>query len=223
MKLDKSVKRFMLPDQGTFLPNGPDDPLPYYYKPLVGRLYQARIEQALSLLTPPYKSILEIGYGSGILLPSLNKMCSSLTGVDLQPIPNHLIDNLKTLNVQCTLIEGDIGNNTLSESSFDLVVAISVFEHISDFESIVRRIINLIKPSGQLLVGMPRVDKFMEKVFRIIGYSEIGNHHISNHKDFLKFACSNLDLIAVNHMPQMVPKYLGLYFTMLFEKNGITE
>jgi len=45
--------RFQLPKQGTFHPNGTDDPLPYYYKPLVGRLYCARIEQALALLTPP--------------------------------------------------------------------------------------------------------------------------------------------------------------------------
>lgn len=218
MKLDKSIRRFILPDPGTFVPNGPDDPLPYYYKPLIGKIYCARIENALAMLSPPYNSCLEIGYGSGILLPSLHKMSESLTAIDLRSSPEQLKEPLSRLNVKCSLVKGDINDGLLEDDGFDLVVAISVFEHISDLKQIVERVNSLLRPAGHLLVGMPRVDKFMEKAFCFVGYSGIKNHHVSNHKDFFKEACASLNLVDINHMPQILPRSLGLYFAMLFEK-----
>ena len=79
-----------MPPKGTFQPNNADDPLPYYYKPFIGSIYRSRIEQGLNLLTPPYESILEMGYGSGLLLPSLSDMCNSLSGIDLNSNPKQV-------------------------------------------------------------------------------------------------------------------------------------
>src|SRR5947207_15012596 len=60
------------------------DPLPWYYRPLTGRLYRRRLQMALDLLGPgPYGRVLEAGYGSGILLPTLRTRTSQLFGMDL--------------------------------------------------------------------------------------------------------------------------------------------
>ena len=146
---------FQLPEQGIFQANGPDDPLPYYYKPLVGSLYRARIEQALSLLHPPYDSILELGFGSGILLPSLCALGKSVSGVDLQSDPTKINSCLEKLGQSCNLIQGDVSDDYFKEESFDLIVAISIFEHISDLAPVFDRMHSLLRPSGQLLVGCP--------------------------------------------------------------------
>ena len=145
-------QRFKLPEADLLQPNGPDDPLPYYHKPFIGKIYRARIEQALSLLTPPYESILEIGYGSGLLLPSLCEMGTSVSGIDLQTNPDQLKDPLEKLGINCTLIQGDISDQHFAEGSFDLIVAISIFEHIADLRPRVERIHKLLAPSGHILV-----------------------------------------------------------------------
>ncbi len=42
--------RLGLPAPGTLAPIGESDPLRFYYKPLVGRIFQARINLGLGLL-----------------------------------------------------------------------------------------------------------------------------------------------------------------------------
>lgn len=216
--LSTSRPCFTLPKQGIFLPNGTDDPLPYYYKPLIGKIYCARIEQALALLTPPYKSILELGYGSGILLPTLCKMSSSVSGIDHNTDPKQLNVILAKMGIDCTLIRGDIANNYFQDESFDLIVAISIFEHIADLTPVLERINILLRPKGHLLVGMPRVDLFMDKAFRFIGYNNINDHHITDYKQCRFAAKKHFNLIHTTRLPNYFPTSLSLYFNMLFEK-----
>jgi len=209
---------FLLPEQGIFQANGPDDPLPYYYKPLVGSIYRARIEQALSLLRPPYDSILELGYGSGILLPSLCAIGNSVSGVDLQSDPEKINLCLEKVGVRCNLIQGDVADGYFEEGSFDLIVAISIFEHISNLAPVFERMHTLLRPSGQLLVGMPRVDRFMEKAFGLIGFKNINDHHVTDYKTCKQAAVGKFEFVASSHIPSMMPESFGLYFNMLFQK-----
>jgi SAM-dependent methyltransferase len=211
-------QRFKLPEADLLQPNGPDDPLPYYYKPFIGRIYRARIEQALSLLTPPYKSILEIGYGSGLLLPSLCQMGESVSGVDLQTSPDKLKEPLDKLGIDCTLIQGDIADQHFAEGSFDLIVAISIFEHIADLRPPLEQIKKLLSPSGHLLVGMPRVDRYMDVAFRGIGYNNINDHHVTDYKQCRGAAGKYFELIRFTYLPELLPRCCGLYYNMLFEK-----
>ncbi len=213
---------FQLPEQGIFQANGPDDPLPYYYKPLIGSIYRARIEQALSLLSPPYDSILELGYGSGILLPSLCALGNSISGIDLQSDPEKINFCLEKVGVRCSLIQGDVADDYFEEGSFDLIVAISIFEHISDLAPVFERMHTLLRPSGQLLVGMPRVDHFMTRAFSLIGFGNIDDHHVTDHITCKQVAAEKFELVASSHIPSMLPGVFGLYFNMLFQKIEIT-
>ena len=209
---------FKLPEQGIFQANGPDDPLPYYYKPLIGSLYRARIEQALALLHPPYDTILELGYGSGILLPSLCGLGKSVSGVDLQSAPEKINPCLEKVGVHCKLIKGDVADDFFEPDSFDLIVAISIFEHISKLVPVFDRMHTLLKPSGQLLVGMPRVDRLMAKGFSLIGFDNINDHHVTDYKECKQAAAEKFELISSAHIPSIGPESLGLYFNMLFQK-----
>jgi len=202
--------------------NGPDDPLPYYYRPLTGWLYRARIEQALSLLTPPYESILELGYGSGVLLPTLALMSRRLHGIDLESDPEAVAASLQALGVTATLVRGDVREMDYPDGSFDLAVAISVFEHIRQPEAVLERIHRLLKPAGHLLVGMPRVDLLMEKAFRLIGYPGISAHHVTSRRQFLDAARGAFNLVGLARAPRLVPAFAALYWAMLLQRQEST-
>jgi hypothetical protein len=76
----------------------------------------------------------------------------------------------------------------------------------------------ILKPGGKLLVGMPRVDKNMEKLFTFIGYKNIEQFHVSTHIDLMKSATKYFALKKRNRLFGFLPEKLGLYFNMLFEK-----
>jgi len=215
-----SVPRVLLrlPPKGTLEQNGPDDPLRYYYYPFVCLLYRHRINQALSLLTPPYESILEVGYGSGILLPTLASIGRTVYGIDLDSDPARVKFNLVKVGVSASLLRGDISHTNYTDNSFDLIVAISVFEHILEPEPAINEIFRLLKPNGDFLVGMPRVDTLMKIVFPLIGYHNIEAHHVTDYRHFLKLTRNRFELIKFAKMPSFVPSFAALYFNMLFRK-----
>lgn len=209
---------FHLPPKGVLEPNGPDDPLPYYYKPFIGYLYRARINNLLSLLRPPYKSILELGYGSGILLPTLCSIGDAVYGVDLHSDPSKVKFNIEKIGFHAELAQGNISNADYPNGSFDLIIAISVLEHIYDLSPVVDKVFNLLRPNGHFLVGMPRVDSLMSKAFRWIGYHNIEDHHVTDYRKFLKIATKHFELIKFFKMPKFAPASLALYFSMLLRK-----
>lgn len=209
---------FYLPPKGTLESNGPGDPLHYYYHPLIGFLYRARIKQALSLLTQPYESILELGYGSGIMIPTLVSIGKSVSGIDSNSDSIKVMNNLGKIGVNALLTRGNFCEADYPKESFDLIVAISVLEHIKDTEAVIKRVHNLLRPGGNFLVGMPRVNDFMEIAFNAISYHNIKEHHITSHKQFLRLSNSCFELVRLERIPSWLPLSAGLYYNMLFSK-----
>ena len=213
------MKYFKVPPKGSLEPQGREDPLAYYYRPFVGFLYRARIEQAIALLSPPYESILELGYGSGILLPTIASLGKTVSGIDMAADPQRVMSNVKKLGANVSLVQGDICDVSYPEECFDLVVAISVLEHIRNFELVIHRVFHILKPGGHFLVGIPRVDTLMKIAFPLIGYFDIKEHHTTDYREFLKQAEKLFKLKRFVNLPSWVPRCLSLYFNMLLSKD----
>lgn len=214
----KNKVSFHLPPKGVLRPIDNDNMLSYYYKPIVGFLYRQRIKQALSLLNPPYESILEIGYGSGVLLPTFCRLAQNVYAVDIKSDPEKVSSSLRGLGIGANLTKADILTVNYPKNYFDLIVAISVLEHIIDLGPIMNRLSGFLRQKGQLLVGMPRVDNFMKKVFPLIGFNNIEAHHVTNYKQLIKASEGLFSLQKFANMPSVVPEFAGLYFNMLFSK-----
>lgn len=215
---NKRIK-FHLPPEGSLEITGEEDPLRYYYRPFVRLLYRARILQALSLVTPPYSSILELGYGSGVMMPTLASIGKTVSGIDIDANPEKVEKRLEQLGVKASLKRGDIRDMDYSAENFDLIVAISIFEHISDLETALNEVYRILKPDGELLVGIPRVDRLMTKFFEIIGYPAIEEHHVTGYRSFLNVAHKRFELMRLATIPPFVPSFGALYFNMLFRKS----
>ena len=215
--------KFWLPPKGSLEPNHlTDDPLRYYYYPFIGKLYQDRITQTLSLLSPPYDRALEIGYGSGLLFPTLSKISMSFAGVDLKKPPANLKLNLSQIGLKTLpdLFTGDILSCAFQKEEFDLVISISVFEHIKDPSEMLDEISRILSPNGSLLIGMPRVDKTMDLLFKFIGFPNIDDHHVTTHSQFLKFAEKRFILTQIKKFNPLTFSVFPLYYSMLFKKRA---
>lgn len=219
--MNKKIK-FVLPPENFFTPNNlTDDPLSLYYRSIIGFLYRQRIQNGLNLLESHYDSVLEFGYGSGLLLPTLSLACNKLSAIDIVSESEKVKSALDKLGLIVDLKKGDITKVAYPSDGFDLIAGFSVFEHISNPEPILEEMYRILKSRGQLLVGMPRVDGLMEHFFTfIIGYKDINKHHVMGFKKFLGIANKYFSIKKQSWMPSFLPALFGLYFTVLFEKRN---
>jgi len=100
----------------------------------------------------PGERILEVGCGGGHVLSMFRD--SRLTGVDVSgEMLAKAKDNLAGYDVE--LFKGDIGDQPLSEGSFDGVVCTEVLEHVVEPDHVLHHIKRLVKPTGRVVITFP--------------------------------------------------------------------
>jgi hypothetical protein len=170
--------RLALPAEGVLRPNDAHDPLPYYYHPWLGWLYRHRLQMGLDLLPADGRRVLEVGVGSGILVPTLTARYAEYTGTDLTLAPG--LDAHVAPGCQATFRQVDLlRDGDLPAAHFDAIVCFSVLEHIADADGAARGLARALAPGGTLVAGYPMVSPLMTRAFDIIGFSGITEHHVS--------------------------------------------
>ncbi len=191
MATAKEPLQLKLPPPGVLEPNNAVDPLPFYYRPLLGKLFAARLNSGLRLLDARYPRLLEIGYGSGLLMPTLAAACDELYGVDLEREPAALRARLERLGVRPrALVQANAQAMPFSARFFDAVVAFSIFEHLraDELAPALGEVARVLRPGGHFLVGCPAVHRLMNAAFATIGFSGIEHHHFSDIADVVAAA-----------------------------------
>jgi SAM-dependent methyltransferase len=218
-----AAPRFILPPEGTFTPNGDADPLPFYYRPLIGRIYTARINTALSLVEGRFRRLLEIGYGSGLLMPTLATISDELCGADLEPEPAALRPALARLGVAPKeIVSADVQGLPFPTGHFDGVVALSILEHLKrdQLARAAREVARVLGPGGRFLAACPAVHPVMNLAFSAIGFSAIERFHFSGLRDVLAATSPYFTLERKAALPRLIPLPMGwaLYGAVLLRK-----
>ena len=103
------------------------------------------------------KSVLDVGCGTGILIPDyLKRRVASVTGIDMTaPMAEIARNKFDTERVK--IVCGDV-EETDFEEQFDCIVIYNAFTHFHDPERLISRLSSLLKPNGTLTVahGMSR-------------------------------------------------------------------
>ena len=175
--------RFQLPPRGALAANNAVDPLRFYYHPLVGRIFAARLDTGLRLLGGRSRRLLEVGYGSGLLMPTLSRLTDELCGADLEAEPPGLREALAQLGASpAELVRADVASLPFPDRHFDAVVAFSIFEHLRPeaLAGAAREVARTLEPGGRLLIGCPAVHRAMNLAFALIGFGNIEEHHFSD-------------------------------------------
>jgi SAM-dependent methyltransferase len=191
----------------------PDDPIDYYYRPLTGWLYRSRLRLAAQLLgRGQLGAVLEVGYGSGVFLPELASRSTRVVGVDLHSGRDGVAEMLSKLGVDASLLHGSVIELPCADEEFDVIVCLSVLEHLRDLVRAVAEIGRVLRPGGVAIVGFPVRNPITDAFFRLVGYSP-RELHPSGHADIMG-ALDRDDRLGVEcvcHFPRALPLPLSAY------------
>ena len=202
--------KFRVPLSDALVPNSEFDPLPYYYRPVIGRIYRHRLRMGLRLVPDRGRRVLEIGVGSGILVPSLTAGFPEYVGTDL--LLARGLESLVTPGCRATFQVADLLDpNAVPAGSFDVVVCLSVLEHIADPEAAARCLARALAPGGTLVAGYPMVNRFMAACFRMLGVGRIEEHHVTAPAQITAALGRRLWRVGRISLPMFAPQSLSLY------------
>jgi SAM-dependent methyltransferase len=204
--------------------NGPTDPIEYYRRPLVGRLYRERINLGLRLLPDRrFPRALEIGYGAGAVLLALGAGVDELHGIDLDADPQSVTQLLADRGHPAQLRQASVYELPYESDHFDLVASFSVFEHLHEYPKALSEVARVLKPGGLFLLGMPAVNKMMEAAFLAVGFKGINDHHVTTPQQVAKtFEAAGLRVVKKSALdvPLRPPFGARVYYDWLLEKPG---
>jgi SAM-dependent methyltransferase len=96
---------------------------------------------------------LEIGAGAGSIVRWLSEAVGPRGGVTAVDLDCRFLRDLSCANVQ--IVEGDFNQISLPPKSFDLVHARYVLVHMAEPQAVIRRMLNMLKPGGWIVVEEP--------------------------------------------------------------------
>jgi len=202
--------RFRLPPRHSLQPNNERDPLRYYYRPLTAWIYQHRLQMGLDLLPPDGQRALEVGVGSGILIPTLTAAFPEYLGTDLVLAAG--LDALVAPGCRARFQSANLLTpDSLPEGRFDVIVCFSVLEHIADTQAAASALARALAPGGTLIAGYPMVNPAMSHAFAAIGYPNIDDDHVATPARIDKALREVLRAVARTAFPPYASTSLALY------------
>ena len=177
-----------------------DDPLRFYFWPIIGKLYRRRIELCLAECAGGNR-VLEVGFGSGVTIGNLNEEYEEIHGLDLTASVEEVGAVFEAKQIQTHLQNGSVLSMPYEDNFFDTVLLISILEHLkpSEQEPAFREISRVLKPGGQVVYGVPIERGLMVIVFRLLGFN-IREHHFSTEKNVAAAAENVLDKVRIVQM-----------------------
>lgn len=148
---------------------GPVDSVRDYYRPVVGPLLRRRavwIEDVLRGRPPD--NLLEIGYGSGILLPTLNQFAKKLFAVDVHPMGSEVHRSLEEAGVDVALSQASGERLPFPDNVFGAVVIASTLSFIEHPDRALREAVRVLRPGGRLVALIPRNFRAADRAWEIL-------------------------------------------------------
>ncbi len=185
------------------------DPIRFYYWPILGGMYRRRVEMCLDELSGGEK-VLEIGFGTGLSFQNLAEMYSEIWGLDLTADVQAVSEGFKTRGITPFLHNGDILHMPFPDQSFDSVLMISILEHLKPVQqaSAFQEVARVLKPGGQAVYGVPIERPLMVLLFWLMGVN-IREHHYSTEQDVFSAAQQSLILFRLKTL--RLPILGGVY------------
>lgn len=203
-----------LPKRCNIYKTGDEDPVFYHYFPIVGFIYKRRLKNTLSLLgSNRYERLLEIGYGSGLLLPELKRRCNRLYAIDIHNKKESVYKMLKKEGVEAELVSGSILDLPYEDESFNAVVSVSVLEHLTVLDRAVGEIKRVMKKGGVGVLSFPVKNKITDLFYRLVGYCP-SDIHPSGHREIESAVSKQLRIVDKKVFPSFKNDDYSLYMSL---------
>ena len=190
-----------------------DDPIDYYYRPFTGKIYRDRLEMSISMLgEQKSEALLEIGYGSGLLLPELARHTKRLVAIDIHGQADQVYRMLEHEGVKAELHQASLYEMPFADGEFDALACFSVLEHLTDLDGAIREFARVTRLGAVLALCFPIRNFITDAFFRMAGY-EPRKLHPSSHRD-IEQAIRRQPLLSLDQtalLPKHLPANLSLY------------
>ncbi|AKB73992.1 SAM-dependent methyltransferase [Methanosarcina lacustris Z-7289] len=165
--------------------------------PLMGIIISKFMTDLSETISPleDVNSVIDIGCGEGFIINCLNR--PDITGVD---ISKKALDIAKQKNPGCNFCTGSVYDLSFKESSFDLVIATEILEHLENPEEALQEIGRI--SSSYCLFSVPNEPYFRTMNFiRGKNLKRYGNdiEHVQNwsSREFVKLLETYFDVVEV--------------------------
>jgi ubiquinone/menaquinone biosynthesis C-methylase UbiE len=206
-----SIPRLKLLKHDQYRGVNDNDPLNYYYWPIVGHMYRRRVELCLAECKGG-KRVLEVGFGTGLSFLNLHEMYDEIFGLDLTVNIDDVSGVFNKLGIRTDLQNGNVIQMPYEANTFDTVLLISILEHLQPAEqdAAFQEIRRVLKPNGQAVYGVPVERPFMVSVFHLLGY-DIRKEHFSTEKQVAAAAEKYLSKERIVEMQSFPPLFGKVY------------
>jgi 2-polyprenyl-3-methyl-5-hydroxy-6-metoxy-1,4-benzoquinol methylase len=148
--------------------------------PLISWLFWKRLHTVMDYIerAGPFKSALDFGCGSGVMLPFLASMSREVvaTVIDLLALETMKTRIPLAANVQVR----DASPRAMSQlaaACFDLILALDVLEHVKDLAGTLEQLMRLLRPGGQLVISGPTESVLYRFGRKLAGPEYSGDYH----------------------------------------------
>jgi ubiquinone/menaquinone biosynthesis C-methylase UbiE len=196
---------------GQYAWTGEADPVRYYRLPIIGRLFQRRVARCIQLL-PQGKTVLEVGYGSGVSFLNLARRFEEIHGIDLHDRGERVAESFAQTPVRLRLRRGDITSLPYEDESFDAALAVSIHEEIAPEvqEAAFSEIRRVLRPGGCYVVGVPGVNVLMNSALSLLG-CDVAKYHVTTDSQVLAAMAARFAIDVVQYRPFWWPRSLTTY------------
>jgi len=195
-------------------------------------LFMKRFQVAKEFLEKigPVKQLLDAGTGIGFFLPTLSQAANQVTGFDYAKhtlrYAQMMCKKLRIKNV--SFVQGDLTKLLLKKNQFDVIVTLSVLEHIppKKLAIVMKHFKRVLMPEGYLIAGYPNegswLFKLIQQMERIImrpkifkslknedrNYKPLG--HVANLKEIDEAIKKEFEVVEYLSLPGKLFKLYGL-------------
>ena len=167
-----------------------------YYKEVMEKghptrrfIYEVRENLAFNLIeVKKGEKILDIGFGSGIILKMLVKKECDTYGID---ISSEAVEYIKKTNKKAKVKVCDAEKPDFPDNSFDKVICSEVIEHLEKPENLLKEVYRILKPKGTFIISTPNylshygiLEWLYDKTKMHEMEVELGKQHISRFNYF---------------------------------------
>jgi ubiquinone/menaquinone biosynthesis C-methylase UbiE len=152
----------------SLLKTGDVDHAAWNYDGLLGYVSRRRFELVLSLL--PKKrvgALLEVGYGSGVFFPELAKHAERLYGADIHERSADVTAVLAKAGIPAELVTAPAESLPYPDGTFDVVVAVSTFEFVTDARRAINELARVLKSDGRIIIVTPGQNALLDLALRV--------------------------------------------------------
>jgi SAM-dependent methyltransferase len=165
----KAVKRapLVLPPRGHLRATSPVDYVERYYGIGLATVLRQRLRWVRQVLPAEgCGTLLEIGYGSGVLMYELARHADRLIGIDIHPHGADVRRRCAADGVTCAPVQGDGTALPFADLSIDIVVILSALEFMADPAACISESFRVLKPGGRIIAVTPRVHPWADTLWR---------------------------------------------------------